>query len=142
MTAKEYLSQVLYIDQRINCKLEQVMRLRENATKATATLSDMPHSDSPNLKSMENTICKIVDLEEEISHDIDQLVDLKAEAREALAQMLNPDESLILELRYFSRKTWEKIAEETGYSVRHVTRLHGRGLQHFRIPDKSVLKCP
>ena len=56
MTAKEYLSQVLYIDQRINCKLEQVMRLRENATKATATLSDMPHSDSPNLKSMENTI--------------------------------------------------------------------------------------
>ena len=54
MTAKEYLSQVLYIDQRINCKLEQVMRLRENATKATATLSDMPHSDSPNLKSMED----------------------------------------------------------------------------------------
>ena len=67
MTAKEYLSQVLYIDQRINCKLEQVMRLRENATKATATLSDMPHSDSPNLKSMENTICKIVDLEREIN---------------------------------------------------------------------------
>ena len=82
MTAKEYLSQVLYIDQRINCKLEQVMRLRENATKATATLSDMPHSDSPNLKSMENTICKIVDLEREINRDIDQLVDLKAEARE------------------------------------------------------------
>ena len=142
MTAKEYLSQVFYIDQRINCKLDQVMRLRENATKATATLSDMPHSDSPNLKSMENTICKIVDLEREINRDIDQLVDLKAEAREALAQMPNPDESLILELRYFSRKTWEKIAEETGYSVRHVTRLHGRGLQHFRIPDKSVLKCP
>ena len=118
------------------------MRLRENATKATATLSDMPHSDSPNLKSMENTICKIVDLEREINRDIDQLVDLKAEAREALAQMPNPDESLILELRYFSRKTWEKIAEETGYSVRHVTRLHGRGLQHFRIPDKSVLKGP
>ena len=142
MTAKEYLSQVLYIDQRINCKLEQVMRLRENAIKATATLSDMPHSDSPNLKSMENTICKIVDLEREINRDIDQLVDLKAEAREALAQMPNPDESLSLELRYFSRKTWEKIAEETGYSVRHVTRLHGRGLQHFRIPDKGVLKCP
>ena len=109
MTAKEYLSQVLYIDQRINCKLEQVMRLRENAIKATATLSDMPHSDSPNLKSMENTICKIVDLEREINRDIDQLVDLKAEAREALAQMPNPDESLILELRYFSRKTWEKM---------------------------------
>ena len=142
MTAREYLSQVLYIDQRINCKLGQVARLRENATRATATLSDMPRSDSPNLKGMENTICKIVDLEQEINRDIDRLVDLKAEAREALAQLTNPDESLILEMRYLLRSTWEKIAEETGYSVRHVTRLHGRGLQHFRIPEKSVLKCP
>ena len=46
MMAKEYLSQVLYIDQRINCKLEQVMRLRENATKATATLSDIACMES------------------------------------------------------------------------------------------------
>ena len=69
-------------------------------------------------------------------------MDLKAEAREALAQLTNPDESLILEMRYLLRNTWEEIAEETGYSVRHVTRLHGRGLQHFRIPEKSVLKCP
>ena len=38
MTAKEYLSQVFYIDQRINCKLEQVLQLRESATKATATV--------------------------------------------------------------------------------------------------------
>lgn len=102
----------------------------------------MPRSDSPNVKSMENTICKIVDLEQEINRDIDRLVDLKAEAREALAQLTNPDESLILEMRYLLRNTWEEIAEETGYSVRHVTRLHGSGLQHFRIPEKSVLKCP
>ena len=142
MTAKEYLSQVLYIDQRINCKLRQVAQLRENATRATATISDMPRPDSPNLKSMENTICKIVDLEQEINRDIDRLVDLKAEAREALAQLTNPDESLILEMRYLLRNTWEEIAEETGYSVRHVTRLHGRGLQHFQVPEKSVLKCP
>ena len=142
MTAKEYLSQVLYIDQRINCKLRQVAQLRENATRATATISDMPRPDSPNVKSMENTICKIVDLEQEINRDIDRLVDLKAEAREALAQLTNPDESLILEMRYLLRNTWEEIAEETGYSVRHGTRLHGRGLQHFRIPEKSVLKCP
>ena len=55
MTAKEYLSQVLYIDQRINCKLEQVMRLRENATKATATLSDMP-GRSKKRKNLVNAI--------------------------------------------------------------------------------------
>ena len=36
MNAKEYLSQVMHIDQRINSKLEQVVKLRESATKATA----------------------------------------------------------------------------------------------------------
>ena len=30
MTAREYLSQAFHIDQRINSKLEQVTRLREN----------------------------------------------------------------------------------------------------------------
>ena len=48
MNAKEYLSQAMYIDQRINSKLEQVTRLRENVTNCTATLSDMPRPDSPN----------------------------------------------------------------------------------------------
>ena len=63
MNAKEYLSQVMHIDQRINSKLEQVTRLRENATNCTAALSDMPRPDSPNIQRIEETICKIVDLE-------------------------------------------------------------------------------
>ena len=42
MTAREYLSQAFHIDQRINSKLSQVMRLLETATNCTATLSDMP----------------------------------------------------------------------------------------------------
>ena len=73
MNAKEYLSQAMYIDQRINSKLEQVTRLRENVTNCTATLSDMPRPDSPNKQRMEETICKIVDLEREINADIDRL---------------------------------------------------------------------
>ena len=53
MNAKEYLSQVMHIDQRINSKLEQVTRLRENATNCTVALSDMPRPDSPNKQRME-----------------------------------------------------------------------------------------
>ena len=84
MNAKEYLSQAMYIDQRINSKLEQVTRLRENVTNCTATLSDMTRPDSPTKQRMEETICKIVDLEREINADIDRLVDLKAETRKAI----------------------------------------------------------
>ena len=63
-------------------------RLRENATNGTAALSDMPRPDSPNIQRMEETICKIVDLEHEINADIDRLVDLKAEARKAINCLL------------------------------------------------------
>lgn len=96
MNAKEYLSQVMHIDQRINSKLEQVVKLRESATKATATLSDMPRPDTHSMQTMENTICKIVDLEREINADIDALVDLKAQARRVISQLRNPDQQLVL----------------------------------------------
>src|SRR3712207_7857958 len=79
MTAKEYLAQAYRIDQRINSKLEQIVSLRALATKATSTLSDTPPSGTRNMHSMEYTIAKMVDLENEINEDIDTLVDLKRE---------------------------------------------------------------
>ncbi|MBO5501018.1 MAG: DUF1492 domain-containing protein [Clostridia bacterium] len=136
MTAKEYLSQAMYIDQRINSKLEQVMTLRETATKATATLNDMPRSDSPNLQSMENTIVKIVDLENEINRDIDRLVDLKAEVRQLIAALENPEQQLILELRYLCFKQWSAIMEEMGISETSVYRIHGEALKNIVVPEK------
>ena len=136
MSAKEYLSQAMYIDQRINSKLEQVMTLRETATKATATLSDMPRSDSPNLQSMENTIVKIVDLENEINRDIDRLVDLKAEVRQLIAALENPEQQLILELRYLCFKHWSAIMEEMGISETSVYRIHGEALKNIVVPEK------
>ena len=133
MNAKEYLSQAFHIDQRINSKLEQVMKLRETSTKATATLSDMPRSDTPNVHRLEDTICKIIDLENEINHDIDKLVDLKREARDVIGQLSDPDQQLILELRYLCYKTWEEIADELGYCPSNIYRLHGRALEILRV---------
>ena len=137
MNAKEYLSQAMYIDQRINSKLEQVTRLRENATNCTAALSDMPRPDSPNNQRMEETICKIVDLEREINEDIDRLVDLKAEARRVINAVSDPDQQLILELRYLCYKPWNEIMTELGYSEPTIYRLHGEALKKICVPVKN-----
>ena len=137
MNAKEYLSQVMHIDQRINSKLEQVTRLRENATNCTAALSDMPRPDSPNIQRMEETICKIVDLEREINADIDRLVDLKAEARKAINAVSDPVQQLILELRYLCYKPWLEIMEELGLNETSIYRIHGEALKNFMVPRKD-----
>ena len=137
MTAKEYLSQAFHIDQRISSKLSQVMRLREAATSCTATLSDMPRPDSPSRQQMADTICKIVDLEREINEDIDRLVDLKAEARRAINAVSDPDQQLILELRYLCYKPWNEIMIELGYSEPTIYRLHGEALKKICVPVKN-----
>ena len=134
MNAKEFLEQVRYVDRAIDSKLEQVERLRSESTKATSLVSDMPRSSSPNLQRLEDTIIKIIDLEHEINRDIDRLVDLKKAARESINTMPNPDERLILELRYLCYKTWPEIAEAISLSESHIHRLHGFALLHFVVP--------
>ena len=136
MNAKEYLSQVMFIDRRIDSKLEQVMTLRDMAAKASALVSDMPRADSPNLHSMEDTIIRIVDLEREINRDIDRLVDLKAEVRRAISQVEEPEQQLVLELRYLCYKKWSEIMIELNYSEPTVYRLHDEALKKIAVPDQ------
>lgn len=129
MNAKEYLKQAFYLDKRINSKLEQVESLNALATKATSTLSDMPKSPSRGTSKLEDTIVKIVDLQEEINRDIDKLVDLKAEMVGTIKQIQNKELQVILEKRYLCFETWEKIAVDMNYDIRHIHRLHNLGLK-------------
>ena len=129
MNTKEYLSQAYRIDQRINSKLEQVMSLRALLGKATGTLTGAPKAATPNPHSMEDTITKMVDLENEINDDIDALVDLKAEIMRRIKRVENTEYQTILELRYLCFKRWEEVSVELGYSMQHLFRLHDEALE-------------
>lgn len=133
MDIKTFLGQAYRIDQRINSKLEQISSLRELATKATSTLTDMPLGGTRNLSSMENIIIKMIDLENEINKDIDILVDLKREFVSIIKKINNPEYQTLLELRYLCFKTWEQIAVDMGYELRYIHKLHGRALENCEI---------
>ncbi len=128
MTAKEYLSQAYKIDNDINSKLEQVASLRDLATKATTTMSDMPGSPNRNIHKMENAIIKIVDLEDEINSDINELISLKADITHMIKRVTNRQERTILEKRYLCFDTWEQISVDMNYSIQHTFRLHDKAL--------------
>ena len=136
MNAKEYLSQAYRIDQRINSKLEQVMSLRTLLGKATGTLNGAPKAATPNPHSMEDTICKMVDMENEINADIDMLVNLKTEIMKCIKQIGNPEYQTLLELRYLCFKNWEDISTEMDYSLRRLYELHNLALEQifFKSP--------
>ena len=134
MSTKDYLSQAYRIDQRINSKLAQVMSLRDLLGKATGTLSGAPKAATPNPHSMEDTIAKMVDLENEINEDIDALVDLKAEIMRRIKHVENTEYQTILELRYLCFKRWEEIAVEMNFSLQHLYRLHEKAVNCAKIP--------
>ena len=129
MSTKDYLSQAYRIDQRINSKLAQVMSLRDLLGKATGTLSGAPKAATPNPHSMEDTMAKMVDLENEINDDIDALVDLKTEIMRRIKRVENTEYQTILELRYLCFKRWEVIAVELGYDLRYLYKLHDQALE-------------
>ncbi|MDU4847516.1 DUF1492 domain-containing protein [Clostridium sp.] len=140
MTTKEYLAQAYRIDQRINSKLEQIVSLRELATKATSTLSDTPPSGTRNVHSMEDIITKMIDLEDEINRDIDILVDLKIEFVSIIKKISNPEYQTLLELRYLCFKTWEQIAVDMGYDLRYIHKIHNRALENCETNFKEDTK--
>lgn len=131
MTTKEYLAQAYRIDQRINSKLEQIVSLRELATKATSTLSDTPPSGTRNVHSMEGIIVKMMELENEINSDIDLLIDLKKEIMSIIKSINNPEQQTLLELRYLCFKTWEQIAVDMRYSIQNAYKVHDRAVANI-----------
>jgi 3-methyladenine DNA glycosylase/8-oxoguanine DNA glycosylase len=134
MTAKAYLAQTYRIDQRINSKLEQLSSLRELSTKATTTFSDVPPSGTRNVHRMEDVICKIVTLEDEINAEIDRLVDLKRDIHAVIGEVQDPEYQTLLELRYLCFKTWEQIAVLMNYSTKYLFELHARALRMVTVP--------
>ena len=136
--AKKYLQQVELCERRINNKLEDLARLRDQATSVTANLSSTGggfgggHGDKVGA-----AVCRIVDLDREINEDIDKCVDLKREIMAVIDKVDDPDYYDILHKRYLHLKTWEQIAEEMHADVRTITKKHGPALQSIAEILKS-----
>ena len=129
MTAKEYLGQAFFLDQRINSKIEQLSSLKNLAARTTAGYSDMP--GSRNKDGFERTMIKIIALNREINNEIDRLIDLKAELTHRINSVEDIEQRTLLELRYLCFKSWEDVAAGMHYTVRYIHMLHSRALLSF-----------
>ena len=137
MTAKEYLSQARLLDARINAKIQQVSALNDLATHATATLTGMPRNPSRSESRMAEAVVKIIDLQNEINHDIDELVDLKREITRRVKSIPNAEYQLLLEKRYLCFMTWEQISLDMHYTNRWLRKMHERALD---VVDRILLE--
>ena len=145
MKTKEYFQQIKNCDEKIKAKLRERAEIRDMLTSISVATNFEPVKHSTSGDRMGNAIAKLVDLENELNDDIDRFVDLKREI-ENVFDDLDPVLALVLRNRYVYYMTWEQIAVETGYSYRHVTRLHGKALvEATKVMEtwkKDGLECP
>lgn len=135
MTAKEYLGQAYRLDQRINSKLQQVDSLRSLTQKITASYDGEVVSHTRNVTSLQDTIIRLMEAEEELNRQIDELVDLKMDIARLIDQVHNESFRLILEKRYLCFRQWDQIAAEMHYSRRWVLNKHDRAVE---VVDKLM----
>ena len=135
MTATEYLGQAYRLDQRINSKLQQVESLRSLTRKVTASYDGETVFHTRNVTSLEDTIFRLMEAEEELNQQIDELVVLKMDISRMINRVRNESLRLILEKRYLCFLHWDQIAAEMHYSRRWVLKRHARAVE---VVDKLM----
>ena len=119
--------------------LEELARLKELSVSVSApVISERVQSSRLNDAPFVRFFLKIRDLEEKIDAEIDRLVDLKAEIRNVIDRVKDPDEQMVLRYRYINGMSWEQISNELSADRTTVYRWHNMALQHVILPDEPI----
>lgn len=136
MTTKQYLNQIHRIDKMINNKLSEIYQLKNLACSISVSNDSDRVQTSTNKDPLGNAVSKIVDLENELNDCIDKFSNKRKMIIAQIDSMENEMHYQVLFSRYIERKTFEKIADDNGYSVRQIIRIHGDALVEF---EKKIL---
>lgn len=128
--AKEYLSQAYKASREIDYLTQEILRLEELMTTIQAVnYSERVQSSSS--KDLIDTIEKIDNarkrLESRISDFMLLVDDIKGKIDKCDSRAIQD----VLRGRYVLFKKWDVIASELGYSVKHIYKLHKRGLEEI-----------
>lgn len=131
MTTKQYLNQIHRIDQVINNKLSEIYQLKNLACSISVSSDSDRVQTSSDQDPLGSAVAKIVDLENEVNDCIDQFSEKRRKIITQIDSIENQMQYQVLFSRYIERKTFDKIADDNGYSVRQILRIHGEALVQF-----------
>lgn len=138
MTAKEYLKQAYLLDKQIQVEVKKLKQLKDMRGTIQGCSYGERIGSNPN-RNLEapfvKTIEKIWDLEEKVNNQISKLVELQSKIDDAINQMNEPAERLLLKYRYLNAMEWDEIADTMYVSYRTVHRIHASALNNFVVPE-------
>lgn len=137
MTAKEYLSQVYILEQKIKRKQMRAEEYKQLASSTPSINYDGIRVDGTrNLEApFVKWVGKLIDIQEEIKNLQTKLDLLKDEIIGVIETLDNEDYKTLLVLRYLNCKPWEDIADKLYTSLSTVKRWHTKALVQIKIPS-------
>lgn len=139
MDAKEYLNQIKVYNIRIRQMQEELARLESIANNTTSGISPDKVQSSPDKSKREKAIVKMVDLKKKLTAMIIEQEEKRIDIVNKIHLLEHPKYIEVLYLRYVEGKRITDIADimtksnGEGYSIEHVSRLHGEALNAFRV---------
>lgn len=137
LTPKQYLSQAHHLNELIDSDIAELSMLEATCDGLSSLAFDKENIQTSGfpVSPLERTIIKIESVKEKINWEIDSFIDLKEEIRNAINQLSDTDERLILRLRYVLFKEWSEIQSTFGREERQIYSLHQKALNHFKVPE-------
>jgi DNA-directed RNA polymerase specialized sigma subunit len=128
---KAILKQYIGLEKRIARLLDEKKKWKEKAEAISPVYSDMPKAGG--CDKIQNAVCQIVDLEQDINREIDAQIDLRRRIEAAVKQM--DDEKLrdVMMYRYIDGLKLEEIAIEMSYSYMQIYRLHKKAISEIML---------
>lgn len=129
---KAELKSISILERKIKDELEELEYLNSLKTSIKSFNYDKDKvKSSPKRKDFTDTIVKITELEEIITKNINRLVSIRAMAIKSF-NILPDNLKDIMKLKYLYSYSFNEISKKTGYTLRHIFRLHGEALQILR----------
>ena len=135
--ASDYLQSFRIAEQRIQLKILQVQRLREQLVSFSPLMDKEQVSHTKKVGVMAETVAAIIDLEKEIDHQMSELLKKKGEAYHLLDQ-IKPENAKVLLEHFFSGKTVDALSHEIHVCKRHAQRRLNDAILEFQ----AVLNTP
>ena len=128
MTAKQWLNRARRIGREIRTLEEVITSTRERLESVTQSYS----GDGAQSTKDPHKFDRLVELESLVNEKIDEQIKIKTEILEAISQIRDRRQRIVLTEYYLNMKTWEQVAVEINYSWRQVMNIHGRALQEMQ----------
>nr|DAR67778.1 MAG TPA: Protein of unknown function (DUF722) [Caudoviricetes sp.] len=136
MNIASRLSALKYIDIKIKSKRQEIENLK------SAILKGQVYSDEPKGSKQGNATedlnIKIIDGAEKIRGEINQLMEERTRLINAIEDLDDPLENIVLRLMYVNGYSWQETKRELNYSHATIQRARAKAIEHLVIKDEPT----